>query len=140
MTKNKYIIVLILVIALIMIVFVAYKSSSKNTTAWGRDTVKQFCDGYFEILRSPGMYSFHSSDNKVWIDGITHYYDNGLDIYLIGESNLYACVDTLSGTVEIHDSVNEFDSAEQQIFNEKVFVKIRTIGVSRNIWDILFNK
>lgn len=140
MTKKLFIVVVLLVVALFIIVFAAHGLGGRSTTTWGKDTVKQFNNGSFEILRSSSKYCFHSSDDKVYLDGITHYYDNGLDLYLMGSKNLYARVDTVNEIVETHSSVNEFSSDDQRIFDEGNFIKLPEIGTSRNIWDILFKK
>lgn len=106
---------------------------------WGRDTVKQFYDGFYEISRTSAFYDFHSLDNEIKLYGITHYYcENGTDIYLIGENDLYAHINAPSRTMEQHDTIEAFDRTQQKIFEEKKFVKLPLLNETRrNIWDFL---
>lgn len=106
---------------------------------WGRDTVKQFYGGVYEISRSPTFYVFHSLDNEIDLYGITHYYcDNETGIYLIGDNNLYAYINAPSRTIEQYDTIESFDGAQQKIFKEKEFVELPSLNKEkRNIWDFL---
>ena len=106
---------------------------------WGRDTVKQFYGGIYEISRSSAFYVFHSLDNEIDLYGITHYYcDNETDIYLIGDNNLYAHINAPSRTIEQYDTIESFDGAQQKIFKEKEFVELPSLNKGNpNIWDFL---
>lgn len=70
----------------------------------GRDTVKQWDSGKYEILRGPTDYSFMSRDGSISIYGVTHYSQTDGDIYLLTDTGQCARVNIVTGEYEICDS------------------------------------
>lgn len=137
------IIVLVLVVLTILIgvsAFCGCGLSDQQRRIIGRDTVRQWGNGSYGILRAADTYSFVSADSTISIDDITHYYEDNMNVYLIGKRDLFARVDMANRTSEIHSSVNEFSDDDQLVFEENEFVEVKSLVFTKNIWDILFRK
>ena len=115
------------------------QAMGREGASWGRDTVKQFYNGAFEITCNSASYSFDSLDNRVHLHGVTAYYCDEETLYLIGGDRFYACVALADEELEKHETLDEFSQDRRRIFNERErFTELPNIEKIRNIWDILF--
>lgn len=145
MKKMIIVIMLVLLIVLIFVISRVYLINDVNTYEnnrfrWGRDTVKQWKDGKFELIRSPSMYCFRSYDNMINICKISRYYDDGAKVYFVTEDNFYVCVNIEDGTKKEYDMIEKFDDNERYIFGNKEFIDLFIDDNVQSIWDILKNK
>lgn len=154
MGKMKKVLVIVLSIVLILMtvrallmigVMIAIRSDKtadhQEGFRWGRDTVKQWQNGRFELARNPDSYSFESYDHTMELYGILRYRDEGSKVYFVTDEPAYVCVDMEQGTQEKHDEIGKFGEQDREVFENRAFVEdseVKSIGdLFRKIWETI---
>ena len=136
MKKLFYIVMLSALLALAIVLTVNGSKEQGEGFRSGRDTVKQWDNGFFELGYAAGTYWFQSFDNAIDLGNITHYFKEGPYIYLIGSDNLYASIDIENRTEEVHNTIDAFGDEQQLAFTEGKFIELKPRKI-RDIWEIL---